>query len=144
MTAVSEFFAPAMRPAPRDVLGRLVAQVNDINRAITGAAIAQDWGKARQLMNELASAVQELGAIGGAEAVKPVLDTLADSAGGYANTGFPEARALREASIEALARIGRVSIPSIKKGLTHSHPAVREACRWDLRACGDKPWWRFW
>lgn len=144
MTGVSEFFALATRPAPRGELARLVARVNDINRAITGASIAQDWAKARQLMNELASAVQELGSIGGAEAVKPVVDALADSAGGYANTGFPEAKALRDASINALARIGKESIPWIKEGLTHSHPAVREACGRALRACGEKPWWRFW
>ena len=57
---------------------------------------------------------------------------------------FPEARAPRGASINALERIGKEAIPWIKEGLVHSHAAVREAFRRALKACGGKPWWRFW
>lgn len=139
MRGVGEYFESATPEAQRDDVAELLAQVDEINRAITGASIAQDWPRARKLMNELTSAIQRLGSIGGARAVKSVVDALADSAGGYANTGFAEAKALMETSIDALARIGRESIPWITEGLTHSHPAVREACRRALKACGEKP-----
>ncbi len=144
ITGVNEYFKPVTGDAPRGEVAQLIAQVNEINRAITGASIAQDWARARKLMEELTSAIQRLGALGGAKAAKPVVDALGDSAGSYENTGFPEAKALREASIEALARIGKESVPWIKEGLTHSQSAVREACRRALKACGGKPWWRFW
>lgn len=144
MTAVSEYFTPTIGGAPRRELPKLIAHVNELNRAITGAAIAQDWPRACQLMADLRVAIEQLGSIGGKEAVKPVVDALADSAGAYENTGFAEARAVRETAIDALRRIGKDSIPWIKKGLTHSHPAVREACKRALKACGGKPWWQFW
>jgi len=144
MTAVSEYFRSAGEDIPKDELSKLIAHVNELNRAITGAALAQDWTKARQLMNELRISVVKLGSIGKAEAVKPVVDALADAAGAYENTGFSEAKALREAAIEALQRIGKDSIPWIKEGLTHSNSAVREACNRALKACGGKPWWQFW
>jgi hypothetical protein len=144
MTAVSEYFSSTGEDVPKGELSRLVAHVNELNRAITGAALAQDWTKARQLMNELRVAVVKLGSIGEADAVKPVVDALADSAGAYENTGFSEAKVLREAAIEALQRIGKDSIPWIKEGLAHSNPAVREACNRALKVCGGKPWWQFW
>jgi len=144
MTAVSEYFSCTGKEAPKGELSKLIAHVNELNRAITGAALAQDWTKACQLMNELRVAVVKLGSIGEAEAVKPVVDALADSAGTYKNTRFSEAKLLREAAIEALQRIGKDSIPWIKEGLTHSNPAVREACNRALKACGGKPWWQFW
>ncbi|MFA5177791.1 MAG: HEAT repeat domain-containing protein [Candidatus Omnitrophota bacterium] len=144
MTAVSEYFSSTGREAPKGELSKLIVHVNELNRAITGAALAQDWTKSRQLMAELRVAVVKLGSIGEAEAVKPVVDVLADSAGAYENTGFSEAKALREAAIETLQKIGKDSIPWIKEGLTHSNPVVRSACNRALKACGGKPWWQFW
>lgn len=144
MTGICEYFSLMTREAPRGELAELLAHVNELNRAITGVALAQDWTKARQLMDELRVAVEKLGSLGGAEAVKPVVDALADSAGAYENTGFVEAKALREAAIEALRRIGKESIPWLKEGLTHSNPAVRKACNRALKACGAKPWYQFW
>jgi hypothetical protein len=144
MTGVGEFFSSHRANGPEGEVSQLIACVNELNRAITGASITQDWVKARKLMNDLRVAVEKLGSMGRAEAVKPVIDALADSADSHANTGFPEAASLREASIVALASIGKKSIPWIKKGLTHSSPAVREACDRALKACGEKPWWQFW
>lgn len=144
MTGVCEYFSSTGKEVPKGELSKLVAHVNELNRAITGAALAQDWTKARQLMVELRVAIVKLGSIGGAEAVKPVVDALADSAGAYENTGFSEAEALREAAIEALQRIGKDSVPWLKEGLTHSNPAVRKACNRALKACGGKSWWQFW
>lgn len=144
MTGVCEYFSSEANELPRGEQAKLISNVNELNRAITGAALAQDWPKARKLMDDLRIAVEELGGIGGADAVKPVIDALADSAGGYENTGFSEAEALREASIEALRRIGEDSIPWIKEGLAHSNPAVRTACKRALRACRPKAWWHFW
>jgi hypothetical protein len=144
MTAVSQYFGNSGEDIPKDEFSKLIAHVHETNRAITGAALAEDWTKARQLMNELRISVLKLGSIGKAEAVKPVVDALADAAGAYENTGFAEAKALRETAIEALQRIGKESIPLIKEGLTHSNTAVREACDRALKACGGKPWWQFW
>ena len=144
ITAVSEYFGSTEKETLKGELPKLIVHVNKLNRAIKGAALAQDWIKARQLMDELRSAVMKLSSIGGAEAVKPLVDVLADSAEAYENTGFSEAKALREAAIEALRRIGKDSIPWVKKGLTHSNPAVRKACKRILKACGVKPWWQFW
>lgn len=139
MTGICEYFNPTMKDAPTGELSELIAHVNELNRAITGAALAQDWTKARQLMGELRVAVEKLGYIGGVEAIKPVVDALADSAGAYENTGFVEAEMLKEAAIDALRRIGKESIPWLKKGLTHSSFAVREACNRALKECGGKP-----
>jgi hypothetical protein len=144
MTAVSEYFLATGKEAPEDALSGLIANVNELNRAITGAALAQDWTKACQLMGDLRIAVVELGSAGKPEAVKPVIDALCDSAQAYEGTGFPEAKAVREAAIDALQRIGKDSIPWIEKGLTHSDPVVRDACRRAMKACGGKPWWQFW
>lgn len=144
MTGVCEYFSTKANQPPRGEQAKLISNVNELNRAITGAALAQDWPKARKLMDELIVAVEQLGGIGGTDAVKPVVDALADSAGAYENTGFSEAEALIEASIEALRRIGEDAIPWIKEGLTHSNPAVRTACKRALEACRTKPWWQFW
>ena len=95
-------------------------------------------------MDELRGDVQKLGSIGGTEAVKPLVNALAESARAFENTGFAEAKALRDASIEALRDIGKESIPRIKEGMTHSNPAVRKACSRALKACAAKPWWQFW
>jgi len=144
MTAVCEYFKPTRKERLKSDLTELVAHVNELNRAITGVALAQDWPKARQLMEELRVAVVNLGFIGKGDAAKPVADALADSAGAYDSTGFSEARDLREAAIQALQSIGKDSIPWITQGLTHSNPAVRKACKRALKACKGKLWWRFW
>jgi len=144
MTGVCEYFEVIAKEAAKGELATLLTRVNEINRAITGTSLAQDWAKARQLMQELTSVVGKLGRMGGTEAIKPLVDALADSAQGYEGTGFAEAKALREAAIEALRSIGTEAIPWIKKGTTDSRPAVREACNRALKACGGKPWWQFW
>jgi hypothetical protein len=115
MTAVCEYLSPRGKEALKGDLPKLVEHVNELNRAITGTALAQDWTRARQLMDDLRISVVKLGSIGEAEAVKPLVDALADSAEAYQNTGFAEAKALREAAIEALQSIGKDSISWIKK-----------------------------
>lgn len=144
MTGVCEYFNLIPGETSKDELSAALSRVNELNRAITGRALAQDWRKACYLMNELKDAIQEVGAIGGSEAIKPVVDALADSAQSYEVNGFPEAKALREAAIEALRNIGREAIPWIRKGFTDSRPAVRKACHRALKACGGKPWWQVW
>ena len=135
MTNVGEYFSATTNAKPKSELSSLIAHVNELNRAITGAMIAEELGKACKLMNELRLTIQRIGSIGGTEAVKPVVDALADSAAAYANNRFPEAKALREASIEVLGRIGKESVPWIREGFTHSNPAVRKACYRAFKAC---------
>lgn len=144
MTAVCKYFYTAANMESKGELSKLIAEANELNRAITGAAISQNMTKALQLMNDLKYIVTKLGSAGNAQAVKTIVDALADSAGTYESTGFKEAKDLREASIEALRKIGKDSIPWIKEGFTHSNPAVRKACKRVFKACGGKYWWEFW
>ena len=75
MAGVSEFFSSHRADGPKGEVSQLIAQVNELNRAITGASIAQDWVKARKLMNDLAVAVDRLGSLGRA-GVEPKLSNL--------------------------------------------------------------------
>lgn len=126
MTAIGLFFSSS-KPSSMNEVQKTLIRVHDLNRAITGAALAQDWEKARRSMTDLAAAVSKLGSIGGTESVKAIADALADSAAAYAQSRIPEAKALCEAAIEALGRIGKDAVPWIEEGLTHSVPEVREA-----------------
>lgn len=144
MTAVSEYFIFTEKKELTGRLSKPISRVNELNRAITGAAIAQDLTKLRQLMNDLRSALVKLGSIGGSEAVRPVADALVDSAEAYENTGFSEAKGLRETAIEILQKIGENSNPLIKRGLTHSNPAVRDSFERVLKTDEEKAWWKLW
>lgn len=140
MTGVCKYFTALTKKVVRGELSILLERVNDLNRAITGASLGQDWTKVRQFMDELKDAVQKLGRMGGTKVVKPVVDALGDSAQGYESTRFVEAEALREAAIEALREIGPEAIPWTKKGTKDSRPAVRRAFTRALKACGGKSW----
>jgi len=145
MSGVCEYFNVIAKEAAKGELTALLTHVNELNRAITGTSLAQDWAKAHHLMDELRGAVEKLGHVGGIEAVKSLVDALANSEGYEGSGWFGEAKALREAAIEALRNIGTEAIPWIKKvAATDSRPAVREVCNRALKACGGKPWWQFW
>ena len=143
MSAVCEYFNPTVLPASSDY-SDVLAKANELNRTITGAALAQDWDKARQLMEKLRDPIRTLGEVGGTQSIKPIVDALADSTQAFENTHYPEAKALSEDSLEALRKIGTMAIPWIEKGTRDKRPAVRKVFNHALKICGGKPGWKFW
>ncbi len=144
MSALCEYFFTTNNYTAKDELSTVLAKVNELNRAITGVSLAQDWGKARELMKELSDVIRKLGKIGGSEAVKPIVDALGDSALTYEATGFVEAKALSEAAIAALKDIGPEARLWINKGIQDLRPAIRKVFTLALQVCEGKKWWQFW
>jgi hypothetical protein len=102
-------------------------KIDELNRRISAASVAQNWPEARRYIDELRTAVQGLAAIGGTEVTKAIGDALADSAEGFEHRKFAETEQLREAAITALAGLGNDAMPVIERGVRDSRPAVRIA-----------------
>lgn len=128
-------------------LDALLASVNDCNRRITAACLAQDWKAAIAGMQALERRIRVLGRIKSPRAVPALLDALADSAGAAELTGLPTvpaARSLCQTAADALVNIGETTIPYLKDNINDRRLPVRKAVRSVLSRIHPKKWWQFW
>jgi hypothetical protein len=144
LTAVSKFFNSAKKLMYEDKFLQLIANVNNLNQMLIISIQNQDWFKTRQLMTKLKENAEELSIDQKEEAIKPLIDILADSAIAYEGTGFVEARELIDVTIESLGRIGKKALPWIKRGQNNANHYARLAFNRAYEACRGKPWWKLW
>jgi len=111
----------------------LINTINKLNQDINLAVQSQDMEETRRLMLALKVAIERIGSFRKSETFKPITAAIADSAAAFSSTGFAEAHALLESSIEAAVNTGIQIIPTLELGLNEKNPEVRKAFQRTLK-----------